>query len=316
MSQADFPKQFLSLFNNTPLIVQTMNRIESHFRKKERVLIIPNDLKKLTYKYIGREYTIIEPMRRNTAPAICLAAMILQQNYGDGVLHIMPADHLIKPRRNFITALELGQELATKGYLVTYGIEPDRPETGYGYIRIGKRISVCNKINAFKGKGFTEKPFLSKAKQYIRSEKYLWNSGIFSFRIKDILKEIKKFIPAVYTGVTNYLMTKKKSYFQRIPDISIDYGVMERSKKLCIVKGNFVWDDVGSWLALERYSKKDKNGNIIIGDAKGLEITDSIMYTYGIPLKAYGIKQLIVVVSPSGVLVCKKEKAPDLKRLF
>ncbi len=292
MSQPDFPKQFLSIFNNVPLIVQTMNRIKTYFKKNERVLIIPAELKKLTYKYIGKEYTIIEPMRRNTAPAICLTAITLKRDYGDGVLHVMPADHLINPKKNFIEALKYGQKLAKKGHLVTYGIIPNRPETGYGYVKIGKGIGVHNRIKAFKGEGFTEKPSLIKAKKYIKTKKYLWNSGIFSFRIKDILEEMEKFIPEVYNGV------------------------MEKSKKLCIVKSNFVWDDVGSWLALERYSKKDKNGNILIGDAKGLEINDSIMYTYGVPLKAYGIKGVIIVVSPNGVLICKKEKAPDLKKLF
>lgn len=316
VSQPDFPKQFLSVFNNTPLIVQTMNRVKSYFKKNERVLIIPEELKKLTIKYIGKEYTIIEPMRRNTAPAICLTAMILERDYGDGVLHVMPADHLINPQKNFIEVLKCGQELAKKGHLVTYGIIPNRPETGYGYVKIGKGIGVHNKIKAFKGEGFTEKPSLIKAKKYIKSKKYLWNSGIFSFRIKNILAEMENFIPEVYNGVMKFIKTNKKGYFQKIPDISIDYGVMEKSKKLCVVKSNFVWDDVGSWLALERYSKKDKNGNILIGDVKGLEISDSIMYTSGVPLKAYGIKGLVIVVSPGGVLICKKEKAPDLKKLL
>jgi len=316
MSQPDRPKQFLSLFNDTPLILQTMNRIKSNFKKDERLLIVPEELKDITYEHIGRERIIVEPMRRNTAAAICLAAMVLKKKYGDGVMHIMPADHLISPRKNFIAALNFGHKLAQKGYLVTYGINPNRPETGYGYIEIGKKMKTLHTLHAFRGAGFAEKPSLKKAKVYIKSKKYLWNSGIFSLRIKDILDEIEYFIPRVYCGVANYLKKKSKRYFQQIPDISIDYGVMEKSKKLCVVEGNFVWDDVGSWLALERYFKKDKSHNIFIGDAKGLEIEDSILYTYGMPLKAYGIKGLIIVVSPYGVLVCKKDRAQDLKKLL
>jgi mannose-1-phosphate guanylyltransferase len=110
--------------------------------------------------------------------------------------------------------------------------------------------------------------------------------------------------------------TKKKTYFQRIPDISIDYGVMEKTDTLCVVRGNFQWDDVGSWLALERYFKNDKNRNVLIGNAHGLEITDSIMYTYGVPLRAYGLKGVAVVVGPRGVLVCKKSRIQDIKKLF
>lgn len=316
LSQPNFPKQFLSIFNDNPLIVQTMDRIKKYFKKNERVLIIPEELKKITYKYVGRERIIIEPMRRNTAPAICLAAMVLRRDFDDGVLHIMPADHFISPGRNFIAALKFGQEHAERGYLVTYGIKPNRPETGYGYIKIGKKIGVHHVLSAFGGEGFTEKPSLTKAKNYIRSNRYLWNSGIFSFSIRNILDEIEHFIPDVYYGVMNFLQKRKKRYFQRIADISIDYGVMEKSDKLCVVRGNFVWDDVGSWLALERYFKKDKNGNVLFGDTKGLEIADSIMYTYGVPLKAYGLKGVIVVVSPRGVLVCKKDRIQDLKKLL
>ncbi len=293
-----------------------MDRLSTYFRHSERILIIPEELRKLTIEYIGKERTIIEPMRRNTAPAICLAAMMLQKEYVDGVLHVMPADHLISPRRNFIATLKCGEDLAVRGYLVTYGIHPDRAETGYGYVKIGQRISIRNKIKAFKGEGFTEKPTLARAQKYIKSNKYLWNSGIFSFRIKNILEEIEQFIPEVYSGVAQFLRTKKKKFFQRIPDISIDYGVMEKSQNLCIVKGNFVWDDVGSWLALGRYFKKDAHGNILIGDTACLETSKSIMYTHGVPLKAFGVEGLIIVVSPYGVLVCKKERAPHLKNLL
>jgi mannose-1-phosphate guanylyltransferase len=316
MSQPQFPKQFLSVFRNRSLIVQTMDRVSTYFRRNERILIIPEELRKLTLKYIGKERTIIEPMRRNTAPAICLAAMILQKEHADGILHVMPADHLISLQRNFIATLKVGEDLAAHGYLVTYGINPDRPETGYGYVKIGHRISIRNKIMAFKGEGFTEKPSLARAKKYIKSKKYLWNSGIFSFRIKNILEEIEQFIPEVCSGVAQFVKTRKKKFFQRIPDISIDYGVMERSRNLCIVKGNFIWDDVGSWLALERYFKKDAHGNILIGDTTCLETSESIMYTHGVPLKTFGIEGLIIVVSPYGVLVCKKERAPHLKNLL
>lgn len=316
MSQPHLPKQFLNVFNNTPLIVQTMNRIKNHFKRDERILIVPEELQNITRKYVGRERIVIEPMRRNTGAAICLAAMLLKRDYGDGVMHVMPADHLISPQKHFINALTVGHRLAENGYLVTYGIRPNRPETGYGYIKIGKKLNQFHKIRAFRGAGFTEKPNSKRAKDYVKSKKYVWNSGIFTLRISDILSEIEHFMPRVYRGVADYVRRKKKKYFERIPDVSIDYGVMEKSKKLCVVDGNFLWDDVGSWLALERYFQKDKNDNILIGNVRGLETEHSILYTSGVPLKAYGVKGLIVVVSPHGVLVSKKEKAQDLKQLL
>lgn len=316
MSQARFPKQFLSVFNNTPLIVQTIERIRAYCRQHERVLIIPDELKKLTRKYTGRERTIIEPLRRNTSAAICLAAMTLQRRYGDAVLHIMPADHLISPKQEFIKALKAGYEFSKQGYLVTYGVAPTRPETGYGYVRVGSRIKHRTRVPAFEGKGFTEKPSLARAKKYLGSKKYLWNSGIFSFRTTRILDEIKFHIPEVYHGVQRFLDTNKIVYFRRIPDISIDYGVMEKSTALCVIKGKFLWDDVGSWLALERYFPKDGKNNILLGDVKGLEIRDTIMYTDGVPLRAYDVQNMIIVVSRNGVLVCNKKQAPLLKNLI
>lgn len=316
MSQPDFPKQFLSIFKGKPLINQTIERITGDFKKGERILIIPEELKKITRKFVGGERIIIEPMRRNTTPAICLVAMVLKKEYGDGIMHIMPADHLITRYKDFIEALKFGGDLAEQGFLVTYGIKPTRSETGYGYIKVGKRICAYKNIVAFEGAEFKEKPSLNKAKMYIKTDRYLWNSGIFSLRIEQILKEIEKFTPEVYRGVANYLQTGKKAYFSQISDISIDYGIMEKSDRLCVVKGNFRWDDVGSWLALERYFKKDKSRNILIGNTMGLEIEDSIVYTYGVPVKVYGIKGLIVVVSPRGVLVCKKGRASDLKKLL
>jgi mannose-1-phosphate guanylyltransferase len=206
--------------------------------------------------------------------------------------------------------------MAEKGFLVTYGIIPDRPETGYGYIKIGDEIGKEKGIVGFHGKGFTEKPSIKKAREYLKTKKYLWNSGIFTYRISTILDEIKKVAPGVYTGVKNYLKLKDKRYFERISGISIDYAVMEKSKKICVIKANFDWDDVGSYLALERYFKKDKYNNIFLGDILGLETNHSIVYTNNVPVRVYGINGLVVVANPKGVLVCKKERTPDLKKLF
>ena len=317
MSQPDFPKQFVTIFNDTPLIVQTIERLKTHFKKSERVLILPKELKRLARTHLGKERIIIEPMRRNTAPAICLTALKLIEEHGDGVMHVMPADHLISPRKNFIAALRFGGRLAQNGYLVTYGIVPTRPETGYGYVKLGKQIISTGNMTAFRGAGFAEKPSLAIAKKYLRSRRSLWNSGIFSFGIKTILSEMQKHIPQVYEGTEKFLKTGKQILFERIPDISIDYGVMEKSKKLCVVRANFLWDDVGSWLALERFFKTDRKGNIMLGNTKGLEISDTIMYnSNSIPLQVFDVKGLIIVASSKGILVCSKKKAAALKKLF
>jgi mannose-1-phosphate guanylyltransferase len=317
VSQPDFPKQFVAVFNNTPLIVQTRDRLKRNFKKAQRVFIIPQALKKLTHCFIGHEQTILEPVSRNTAPAICLVAQTLMRKHGDGIMHVMPADHIISPQKTFIADLRFGARIAKKGYLVTYGIVPDRPETGYGYVKLSKLLAVNRQQKAFISAGFTEKPSNAKAVAYVRSKKYLWNAGIFSFSIKTILNEMKQHTPAIYHGVEHYLKTKKTKYFERVPNLSVDYGIMEKSTKISVVRARFIWDDVGSWLALERFFKKDKKSNIILGNAKGLEINNAIVYNFNNkPLKVYGIKDLIVVVSPHGVLVCDKKRAADLKKLL
>jgi mannose-1-phosphate guanylyltransferase len=316
LSQTQRPKQFLDIFEGVPLIQQTIDRLKGFCHCSSRYLVVPKHLRGISRRYVSRKNLIIEPEQRNTAAAVCLAAMKIHKQRGDGILHIMPADHIIKSRAAFTQTLKSSHELCSEGYVVTYGITPDRPETGYGYIRLGKRIKTRRTTQAFMALGFTEKPGRATARRYIRSKKHLWNSGIFSFRITTILKETQRHAPAVYRGVHRYVESGEIAYFKKVPNISIDYAVMEKSKQLCVIRSKFSWDDVGSWLAFERYFKKSTLGNICIGDVKGLEIQDSIIYTSDIPCKAYGVKGLIIVVSPHGVLVCSKEKAPDLKRLM
>ncbi len=296
--------------------MKTIDRVRVHFGKQERLLIVPGELRSLTRKYAAGENIIIEPLRRNTAAAICLAAMELRRKFGQGIMHVMPADHLIEPRAAFIGALKYGARLAEIGYLVTYGIRPDRPETGYGYVKLGQTMGKTGRNRSYHGAGFVEKPSLARARRYIRSRRYLWNSGIFTFCTDTILDEMVRFVPGVYHGVERFLTRRSIRHFQRIPDISIDYGVMEKSRRLCVVEGRFKWDDVGSWLALERYFEKDKEGNVRVGDARGIGVKGSIMFSREVPLRAYDVENVIVIVGPSGVLVCNKERAQDLKKLL
>lgn len=186
-------------------------------------------MRKLTRKFCGRERVIVEPVGRNTAPAICLAALVLLRRHGDGVMHVMPADHLIEPKRDFLKTIKYGTRLAERGSLVTYGVKPDRPETGYGYIRVGPKMKDFRGVAAYRVDAFMEKPGLARARAYLKSGKYLWNAGIFTLGIRTVLAEIKKFAPGIYRGVEKYLATGDPKFFSRIPDISIDYAVMEKA---------------------------------------------------------------------------------------
>jgi mannose-1-phosphate guanylyltransferase len=317
LSQPHYPKQFLDIFEGKPLIQQTIDRLKGFCHCSSRYLVIPQHLKRIARDYATGKNIIIEPEQRNTAAAICLAALHVQKHHGPAsIIHVMPADHLIRPRKAFQKTLLFSHSLCRQGYCVTYGITPSRPETGYGYIKTGASLGIKGRLQAFKGLAFTEKPTRRTAQRYLRSKKYLWNSGIFSFRVSTILEEMKTHAPRVYQGVSRYFTTKQKDHFKRVPNTSIDYAVMEHSDRLCIVQGIFSWDDVGSWLALERYFSKGVSGNILKGNIKGLAMQDSIIYTSDIPCRVYGIKGLIIVVSPDGVLVCSKDHAPDIKRLL
>jgi mannose-1-phosphate guanylyltransferase len=306
----------LRVFNDRPLLTQTIERIRGYFKNDEIVLVIPEELRKITREFTGRMPMIVEPMRRNTAPAIGLAAMTLQRKFGDGLMHVMPADHIISTRGQFVAALRSGERMAQAGYLVTYGIRPDRAETGYGYVKVGGKIKMERGIAAFEGEGFTEKPSATRARHYLNDGRYLWNSGIFTFRISTILREMADHIPAACRSLGKYVKTHRPEYFARIKGTSIDCGVMEKSRRLCVIKAPFSWDDVGSWLALERYFKKNAKGNIFIGDTLGLETYGSIVYTYNIPVKLFGVSGLVIVACPRGILVCRKDRIPEMKKLL
>lgn len=279
-------------------------------------MIIPAALSCITRGYTRGEPMIIEPLRRNTAAAICLAAKSILRRHGDSILHVMSVDHIIEPARVFIEALGFGTDLAVSGYLVTYGVTPNRPETGYGYIKIGKKIVSYRRHTAYQVVSFKEKPPRAIARRYLADRRYLWNAGIFTMRISVLLDEMKRLAPRVLTAVEKYLATGRTSQFARAPDISIDYAVMERSKRLAIIRSHFRWDDVGSWLALERFFPADAEGNVRLGDAQGIDVANSIMYSTGIPIRAYGIQNLIVVATPDGILVCHKSKAALIKNLL
>lgn len=306
----------MTIFNQRPLINQTIDRIKNHFPVNRRYLIIPAALSRITRRHTRRETIIIEPLRRNTAAAICLAAKSIFLQHGDSIVHVMSVDHIIEPARAFNEALSFGTKLALAGYLVTYGITPDRPETGYGYIKVGRKIVSYRHHTAYQVVAFKEKPTLPVARRYLANRRYLWNAGIFTMRISVLLHEMKCLAPRVLTAVEKYLATGRAGQFARAPDIAIDYAVMERSKRLAVVRSTFRWDDVGSWLALERFFPADAAGNIRLGDAQGLDITNSIMYTTGIPIRAYGIQDLIVVATPDGILICHKSKAALIKNLL
>ncbi len=228
---------------------------------------------------------------------------------------VLPADHYIPDREKFINCLNKAIDYAKKGYLVTFGIVPTRPETGYGYIEIGEKLSD----DVYEVKRFKEKPNQKQANAFIRQGRFLWNSGMFVWLASTILQEIQKYLPEVYDALVKIKSEPNRENILRIyenmPNISIDYGVMEHAKRVAVVRSDFIWDDVGAWTSLERIHKPDTNGNIIMGRHVGIDTRNTIIKSDDGLVATLGINGLLIVKSGNVILVCDKRYAQSIKEI-
>lgn len=320
-SRQDFPKQFLTIFGKKSLIQMTHERIKKFIPLNKHRYVISQSLVPLLKSQIpvSSENIIAEPFGKNTAPAIGIAAAYINKEAPGSIMVVLPADHLIKRDKEFKNNMLTAARVANQGYLVCFGIKPTRPETGYGYIR-------CKKLktqNVFEIAEFIEKPPLRLAKKFIKSKIYLWNSGIFVFRTAAILKSFEEFLPKFYKDLLEFSshigkrdeVSAKKRLYEKAPNKSIDYAVMEKAENICVIKAGFLWDDVGSWLALERQFKKDNRGNIVFGKYYGFLTKNSIIYSDSGVIATLGIDDLIIVKDRDVVLVTKKKNAAQIKKL-
>ncbi len=267
LSRENYPKQFLSLSNNKSLLQLTFERALDIVKNPADIIISTNDkylpLIQQQLKQIASELPIIisEPDSKNTAPAIALSIKYLLDRLKVSVKEeviVFPADHLIYPIDNYKQRILESLPYIRRGFFITYGIPPNRPETGYGYIRLGKALDK----NIFYVENFFEKPSLDKAKAFIKSGNYLWNMGIFSFSIERILNDFYKFLPEIFNFISSLDYEDFKLNFSKLPNISIDYGILEKTSNILAVKmEDIVWSDIGSWDSIYEVLDKDKNGN-------------------------------------------------------
>lgn len=328
-SRINLPKQFLSLTDDGKSMIQhTVERVKS-LVNIENIYVVTNEMyKNLVLKHvpdIPEENIIIEPAAKNTAPCIGLAAIHIAKKDINSKMIILPSDHLIKFNEIFIDTLKTALDVVEKGAnLATIGITPNYPETGYGYINFTKGESFKDSTNIYEVLRFVEKPNLEKAKEYLTSGQYLWNSGMFVWKASTILKNFKEYLPEIYEGLQKIgksINTGKyeevlKKEFLNLPSESIDYGIMEKAKNIYVIPGNFGWDDVGSWLSLERINKTNQDGNVIKGNVISIKTKNTIIQGSNKLIATIGLEDIVVVDTDDVTLICHKNNTQEVKEVI
>jgi len=323
-SKKKIPKQLLKIFGDHTMIQATVNRLNGLVDEKN-IFVITNALQRPEVinqlPGVPEENIIEEPFGRNTAACIGLASVIIKAKDPDAVTIVLPADHIIKDEQNFkLTILNAAKYANDSKGLVTIGITPTRPETGYGYIQINDNQVAENIFPVYT---FAEKPNYATAVRFVESGDFLWNSGMFIWRADIILDEIKNLMPDLYEGlsiISNNLGSPKfkeelKSVYAQLKKISIDYGVMEKSSKVFLTKGSFNWSDVGSWEEVYQLSEKNEHGNAIVGKVYTNMVNDSYVYSPDKVTAVIGVDNLIVIHHEDTVLICRRDKAQHVKEI-
>lgn len=313
-SRKQYPKQILKLVGDKTLLQDTCLRFGSN---QENVSVVTNSQQRFLVAnnlaeigYTKQDLIIEEPYPRNTAPAICLAAL---QFDDDDIMIVLPSDHIISSQGRFNAAIDRACMFAEKEQLVTIGVKPNYPETGYGYMRKGSPFEV----GGFAVDTFVEKPSLEVAEEYLKSGDYLWNCGIFVWKVSTLLYEFKKYAPEVYRQVEAYYKTGDSKYFDTVTSISIDYALLEKSKNICVVEGTFDWSDLGSWQAIYDFYEKDENGNIV----NGLALVDDSKNTYvhntsdDRLVAVIGMENCTIIDTDDALLICESSRAQDVKQI-
>lgn len=328
-SRKHLPKQFLSLTNDGKTMIQlTVERILPIVDMDNIYISTNENYKKLVMEQlpeIPEANILCEPVGKNTAPCIGLAAVHIRKKLGDAIMMVLPSDHLIKNNVMFLDVLRDASDVAQENTnLVTVGITPSYPEIGYGYIQFDtQNIREC-KNRAYKVLKFKEKPDLSTAKEYVSSGEYLWNSGMFIWKASSILSNIESFMPETYEGLkkieesigTDIQNEVLNSEFEKFKSESIDYGIMEHAKDIYILPGTFGWDDVGSWLALERINPTNEFGNVVSGNVISIDTKNSIIHGGEKLVATVGLKDIIVVDTEDALLICDKDSTQDIKKII
>jgi len=321
LSRQQLPKQFLALDGKDSLIQTTINRLSPVIDAKSVIIVTQEaHAKGEAYHALLPYKTLFEPIGRNTAPAIALAAAYLTEDGVDPIMVVLPADHIIKDELRFRAHLNIAIKAAESGKLVTFGIRPTRPDTGFGYIKAHQGEDP----EIFEVDRFTEKPDVTTAEQFLNEGGYYWNSGMFVWRASVILSEIKQHLPAVHKVLQNIIAENCASYtfqqavekhFAVMPSVSIDYGVLEKSSRVSLIPCDIGWNDVGSWQAVHEISSTDEKGNALQGKVIALDCKNSLIRAEKRLVAAIGIEDLCVVETADAVLISRSDQTQRVREV-
>jgi mannose-1-phosphate guanylyltransferase len=327
VSRTRVPKQLLPIVSQKTMIQETVARVVP-LVGKDRVLVVTNceqapEIKR-QLKAVPAKNIIPEPVGRDTAPCIAYAATVLEKRDPDAVMIVMPADHVIRDENKFRAILKDAAAVASReSCLIAIGITPSAPHTGYGYIRFGEPFNTGTATAFRKVQKFEEKPNIDRAKQFLADGNYYWNSGMFIWKASTILAEIKEHMPVLHRAALSMASAlgrkdgpaRIRGIFQGLERRSIDYGVMEKSRRVIAAAGDFYWDDVGSWASFEKYRKRESEGNVIEGECVTADVQGSLIISRDGLIAALGVTNIIIVKTKDAVLVCPKERLEEVKHL-
>ena len=327
LSTEEKPKQFLNLIGEETMIQMTVNRIKPII-PIERIFVCTGemyvDLVKEQLPELPERNIIIEPEGRNTAPCIALSAMVIDRYYKNSNMVVLPSDHLINDEEEFRNTLLAADSFIKEKdeAIVTLGMNPTRPEVGYGYIKYSNEVLKSNDFRVIKVDAFVEKPNLDTAKKYLREGNYLWNGGMFIWSINNVINQIKMYSPNTYNALINVMEVSEDKLQETINNnyegaeaTSIDYAVLEKSKDVYVIPSNFGWDDVGSWESLDRYREKDELGNVLVGQSKAVKANNNLVISANNSVVVEGLSDIYIIENDGKVLVGHKSNVANVKKL-
>ncbi len=324
LSRTLLPKQFLPLVSERTMLQDTVSRLRGLPELSGPILVCSEEHRFLAADQLQRIgikplTQVLEPAGRNTAPAVAVAAMAAMEQTPHAIMLVLPADHLIRKQQQFHAAIERGLQQAESGRLVTFGIVPDAPETGYGYIERGEGAADCYKVARF-----VEKPDAKRAEQFVATGRFYWNSGMFMFRAVRYLEELQKFRPDILEAARKSWDTRQqdldfcrlgKDAFINCPSESIDYAVMEKTEDATVVEADIGWSDIGSWSSLWKATNADPAGNVTLGDVHLDDVSSSYVRADSRLVAAIGVDDMVIIETADAVLVTRKQHAQRVKEL-